>query len=28
LVLAGSEPIDIGVLIETHRNAIPRLMAG
>jgi phosphoribosylformylglycinamidine synthase len=28
LVLAGSEPIDIGALIETHRNAIPRLMAG
>ncbi|HVR77106.1 MAG TPA: phosphoribosylformylglycinamidine synthase subunit PurL [Acidimicrobiia bacterium] len=28
LVLTGSEPIDVGVLIETHRNAIPRLMAG
>jgi phosphoribosylformylglycinamidine synthase len=28
LALAGSVPIDIGTLIETHRNAIPRLMAG
>ena len=28
LVLAGSEPIDIAVLVETHRNAIPRMMAG
>jgi phosphoribosylformylglycinamidine synthase len=27
-VIGGSEPIDLGVLVETHRNAIPRRMAG
>jgi phosphoribosylformylglycinamidine synthase len=27
LVLGGSEPIDVEVLIETYRNAIPRRMA-